>query len=99
MLRWMVFLLSAFAIQAKALNQTILIDKSMLERNQKQKEFLILEGPAQKSQEENAQLLFYLRGCGMVKIPSNKKGEAPKEGQRIRVFIKKSCQIDDWEKA
>lgn len=88
--------LTLFVFSAQS--EMLFITPIVIQDKKKDLNTITLEGRAVRtSKEDKAQLTFYIRSCGQVMVPSNKKGVVPKEGQRIRVFLKRACQIDDWE--
>ena len=42
------------------------------------------------------QLKIYVQDCGMLTIPKNSQGKAPKVGETITVSLKEPCKISDW---
>ena len=85
-----------FGLEVYATNTFYIINPSQTQKKREDAAYLHIDGPAVDQDGNGGQLKLYVRNCGMVLIPKNSDGKAPKAGQKIHATLKESCKISDW---
>lgn len=94
----MIFNQSALAVLQVPQSNIYIIDGSKLSQQKQNSQLFQIDGQAVADDESpDGQLKMYVRNCGMLTVPKNQKGEAPKVGQKIHAIFKEVCLIYDWE--